>query len=308
LTKLDQQDALTAEDAVVKVNYETTLRRIANDAASVLSSVNPNEEPALSFNVDRVVSTLGSRSTFKTAPISQINEASNPSPDLEYTGSFYLLSIRFHGTPTHVEHIKKHFQQRAAGIATTDLTVLCQTILQELTDQDSPGARMDFYFYQDMYDIQLIKVFLRDHMGFNLPNSYGAGDFAALVPRWVYWLYPLAETTYAGITNIAISEDDSNRWRMTFMRRLDDMKESSYENQVILGRPQKEIKHARLPNVPGYSTHSQKLRNEFEALKRDSSYSRGRFWPVLRIWSLGRALPLDSDDTFESDQSDDSDA
>jgi hypothetical protein len=158
-----------------------------------------------------------------------------------------------------------------------------------------------------MYDIQLIKVFLRDHMGFNLPNSYGAGDFAALVPCWVYWLHPLAETTYAGITNMAISEDDSNCWRMTFMRRLDDMKESSYENQVILGRPQKEIKHARLPDVYGYSTHSQKLRNQFEALKPDSSPARGRLWAVRRPWSLGRAWPLDSGDTFESDQSDDSD-
>jgi hypothetical protein len=132
---------------------------------------------------------------------------------------------------------------------------------------------MDFYFYQDMYDLQLLKDFLRDHMGFNLPDGYELGDFAALSSRWVFWLHSLAETTYSGVTKTSMSEDDSNRWRITFMRRLDDLEESSSGNQVILHRPQEKMKDARLPDVYGYSTYWKELRDQFDARKRDSPHS-----------------------------------
>ena len=277
LARLNRDDIQFAtEAAVVETNYKTTIRRIANDAASVLSSVNPNEEPALSFNIDRVVSTLASRSTLKTAPLTQFDKASNPSPDLEYTGSFYQLSLRFHGTPVQVEQIKKHFQQQTARITTTDLAILCQTILQELTTQNSPGARMDFYFYQDMFDLPQLRDFFCRHMGFTLPGDYHLGDFAALSPHWVYWLHSLADTTYSGVTKTSMSEDHSNRWRMTFMRHLegDPEENDSSSGSVILHRPTQRTKDARLPDVYGYSTYWKELRDQLDARKEYACIAR----------------------------------
>lgn len=67
-------------------------------------------------------------------------------------------------------------------MATPDLAMLCQTILQELTDQDSPGASMDFYFYQDMYDLQLLKDFLRNNMDFNYRTATNSAT-SQLSPR-----------------------------------------------------------------------------------------------------------------------------
>lgn len=272
-TRLDIEDEWAAEDAIVRAGYETTLRRIANDAASVLSSVNPNEDPRLSVNIDRIVSTLANHSKMQETSSSQTREASYPSPDLEYTGSFYRLTLRFHGNPDQVRDIKAYFQQRAAKIASADLAVLCQNILQELTDQDSPGARMDFYFHQGMYDLPQLRDFLRDHVGFTLPEDYELGDFAALSPRWIFWLHSVAETTYSGVTKTSMTEDDSNHWRMTFMRRLDDLDTADSESQVILHRPQEKQKDARLPDVHGYSTYWKTLRDQFDSRKRDSPHS-----------------------------------
>lgn len=270
LTRLDIEEEWATETAVVRTNHETTLRRIANDAASVLSSVNPNEDWELSSNIDRVVATLASPLTPQRASSSK---ASDPSPDLEYSGSFYRLTLRFHGTPESVASIKKHFKQRAASIANADLAILCRNIMGELTDQDSTGARMDFFFQRDMYNLPQLRDFLRDHVGFSLPDDYELGDFAALSPRWIFWLHSMAETTYSGLSKISISEDDSNHWRMTVMRRLDDLDTSASESQVILHRPQEKPKDARLPDVYGYSTYWKELRNQLNARKRDSPHS-----------------------------------
>jgi hypothetical protein len=270
LTRLDQDDSqLETEAAVVETNYKTTVRRIANDAASVLSSVNPNEEPALSFNIDRVVSTLASCSTFETAPLTRIDKASNPSPDLEYTGSFYQLSLRFHGTPVQVERIKKCFRQQAARITTADLAILCQTILQEVTTQNSLGREWTFYFYHSIYDLPRLRDFFCHHMGFTLPDGYQLGDFASLSPHWIYWLHSLADTTYSGVTKTSMLEDDSNRWRVTFMRRLEDdlQANDSSNGRVILHRPTQRMKDARLPGVYGYSTYWKELRDQLDARK-----------------------------------------
>ena len=268
LSRLDQEEELASEDAVVRISHETTMRRIANDAATTLTSVNPNEEPRLSVNIDRIVSTLasGSRPT-------EADEALNPSPDIEYDESSYHLSLRFHGSPDHVKHIKQHFRTRASNIKTKDLSMLCQAILKELTEQDSPGIRMDFHFHHDMYDLPQLRAFLIDQMGFTLPDTYESGDIAALSSHWLFWLHSLAETTYSGITKTSMSEDDSNRWRMTFMRRLDDLDTSVAGGQIILHRRQEKLKDARLPDVYGYSTHWKTLRDQFAARKQDSPVS-----------------------------------
>jgi hypothetical protein len=277
LTRLDREETqLEAEAAVVEVDYKTTIRRIANEAASVLSSVNPNETPELSFNIDRAVSTLSSHPTSETAPRIQKDVASSPSPDLEYSGSFYQLSLRFHGTPLQVEQIKKHFRRQVSCMTTTNLAALCKTILQELTAQNFPGATMDFSFNHDMYDLSRLRDFLGHHMGFTLPDGYQLGDFAALSPRWIYWLHSLADTTYSGVTKTSMSEDDSNRWRITFMRRLEYDTEASTSgtSSVILHRPTQRTRDARLSDVYGYSTYWKEFRDQLDARKEYARIAR----------------------------------
>lgn len=135
LERLDRAEERRTESDVLVINYEATLCRVAHDATSVLSSVSPGAEPQLSIDMERVASIIASRSTFETAPLFPANPTSYDSnaigtPDLEYTGAFFRLFVYFHGTPESVEQVKSYFRQKAVSMNTTNLPVLCQTILQ----------------------------------------------------------------------------------------------------------------------------------------------------------------------------------
>ena len=259
LERLDRAEEQRADADLLGVNYEATLCRVAQDATSILSSVSQDAGSQLSLDIDKVVSTIASRSTFETAPLIPFGDSryrqSHVTPDLEYTGSFFRLSVHFHGTPDHVKRMKSHFAHKALALSTTNLSNLSKAILQELTHRKSAGARMDFYFYDDVVGPSKMREFLAEQMNFTLPDGYETGDVATLFPRWLFWLHSMPDAytmpdDYSMPDDRPISDDHpmpddhlmpadypdpdpklplslfescSNKWRMTFMRRLDDL-------------------------------------------------------------------------------------
>jgi hypothetical protein len=223
LRRLENEAELRKEADVIMLNQEATLQRIALDACSVLSAVNSIPEPSVSLDVDGVVSSLGSRSTYETAAIIPLARCgrlpdSEATPHLEYTGSYFHVSLNFLGPQERVAARRRIFRAKALQLATTSLRQLCQEVLDTLGKDASTGARLDFFWYNETYDLRQVKDFLADEVNFVVPQAYCAGDTYVQSPSWYYTLTSRVEIKEGPWTKFVPSHKDSNRWRLLLLR------------------------------------------------------------------------------------------